>query len=99
MEQKISMVYLDERIPFPKYFTPSHLQSIVGEKYCTAGELIVLERAGDEVIVITSEEDFPCADELSKAFLKGKNVSVRVADKRELHRLLKRICNFFGYIH
>ncbi|HET6488974.1 MAG TPA: hypothetical protein VFG28_04365 [Syntrophales bacterium] len=99
MEQKISMVYLNERIPFPKYFTPSHLQSLVGEKYHTAGELIVLEKAGDEVTVITSEEDFLCVDELSKAFLKGKNVSVRVADKRDLQRFLKKIFNFFGYIH
>jgi hypothetical protein len=99
MEQEISMVYLNERIPFPRYFTPSDLRSIVGEKYCSTGDLIVLEKAGNKVTVITSEENFPCVDELSKALLQGKKISVRVTDKGELHRLLKKICNFFGFIH
>jgi hypothetical protein len=99
MEQQISMVYLNERIPFPRYFTPSDFRSIVGEKYSSDGNLIVLEKACNEVTVLTSEENSPCVDELSKALLKGKKISVRVADKQELHRLVTKICDFFGYIH
>jgi len=99
MEQEISMVYLNERMPFPRYFTPTDLKSIVGEKYSSAGELVVLEKAGDEVTVITSEEDSLCVEELRKLFLRDKKISVKVTDKGELHRLLTKICNFFGYIH
>jgi hypothetical protein len=99
MEQQISMVYLSERIPFPRYFTPSDFRSIVGEKYSSDGNLIVLEKACNEVTVVISEENSPCVEELSKAFLKGKKISVRIADKGELQRLVAKICNFFGYIH
>jgi hypothetical protein len=99
MEQEISMVYLNECRPFPRYFTPSDLRSIVGEECRPTGELIVVEKAGDEVTVITSEEDSLCVEELRKLFLRDKNVSVKVAEKGELHKLFIKICNFFGYLH
>ena len=63
-------------------------------------ELIVLEKTGNEVTVIATEENYPVwMNELSKAFLKGKKISVRVAEKRELQRLIMKIHDFFGYIH
>ncbi len=99
MEQAISVVYLNERTPFPRYLTQSDLRSIVGEEYRSNGELIVLEKAGNEVIVITSEEDSLCVEELRKMFMRNKKISVRVTDKGELHKLLKKICNFFGFMH
>jgi hypothetical protein len=99
MEQEISMVYLNERMPFPRYFTPTDLKSIVGEKCGSAGELLVLEKAGDEVTVITSEEDSLCVEELRKLFLRDKKISVKVTDKGELHQLLTKIRNFFGLTH
>ena len=99
MQQEISMVYLNESNPFPRYFTPADLRSMIGEKYRSTGDLIVLEKAGDEVTVITSEENSLCVDELSKALLKGKTVSIKVTDKQEIQRFLKKICRFFGFIH
>ena len=99
MQQAISMVYLNERMPFPRYFTPSDLRSLVGERYGADGDLIVLEKAGNEVTVITTEENSPCVDALSRALLKGKKISVRVAEERELHRLITKIHDFFGFIH
>ena len=99
MEQEISMVYLNERMPFPRYFSPTVLKSIVVEKCSSAGELLVLEKAGDEVTVITSEEDSLCVEELRKLFLRDKKISVKVTDKGELHKLLTKICNFFGFMH
>jgi hypothetical protein len=97
MQQEIAMVYLSEANPFPQYFAPSELMSIVGEKYRSAGDLIVLEKAGNEVTVIISEENSPCVEELRKALLKDKKISVKVTEKGELHRLFTRICNFFGF--
>ncbi len=99
MEQEISMVYLNERMPFPRYFTSSDLRSIVGEEYRSTGEMIVLEKADNEVIMITSEEDSNSVEELRKMFMRNKNISVRVTDKGKLHKLLKKICNFFGFLH
>lgn len=99
MQQEISMVYLNERLPFPRYFTPSDLRSLVGEGYGAAGDLIVLEKAGNEVTVITTEENSPCVDALSRELLKGKKISVRVTERRELHRLITKIHDFFGFIH
>jgi len=99
MQQGISMVYLNERVPFPRYFTPSDLRSLVGESYGAACDLIVLEKTGNEVTVITTEENSPCVDELSKALLKGKKISVRVTEKREIQRLITKIHDFFGFIH
>ena len=97
MQQQISMVYLNENVPFPRYFTPSDLRSLVGEEHCPSGELIVLEKTGNAVTVIMSEENPPCVSELRKAILKGKKVSVKVAEERELHQLFTRICRFFGF--
>lgn len=97
MQREVSMVYLNENLPFPRYFTSSDLRSLVGEEHCPAGDLIVLERAGNAVTVIMSEENTPCVSELSKAILKGKQVSVKVAEERELHQLFTKICRFFGF--
>lgn len=99
MQQEISMVYLSEGNPFPQYFTSSDLRSMVGERQGSIGDLIVLEKAGNEVTVITSEENSPCVDGLRKEFLKDKKISVKVTEKGDLHRLFTRICNFFGLIH
>jgi hypothetical protein len=99
MQQEVSMIYLDERMPFPRYFTHSDLMSLVGERYSAACDLIVLEKADNEVTVITTEENTPCVDELSKAILKGKKVTVRVTGKREIHSLITKIHDFFGFIH
>jgi hypothetical protein len=99
MQQEISMVYLNERVPFPRYFTPSDLRSLVGERYDAASDLILLEKAGNEVTVITTEENSLFVDALSKALLKGKKVSVRLTEKRELQRLIAKIHDFFGFIH
>lgn len=97
MRQDVSMVYLSEKFPFPRYFTPSDLRSLVGEEHCPAGDLIVLEKADNAVTVITSEANSPCVSELSKAILRGKNVSVKVTEERELHQLFTHICRFFGF--
>jgi hypothetical protein len=99
MEQEISMVYLNERMPFPQYFTSSDLRSLVGEEHCAAGDLIVMEKDRNEVTVITSEEDSLCVEELRKVFLKDKKISVKVTKKKELHQLFTKICDFFGLIH
>ena len=80
MQQEISMVYLNENMPFPRYFTPSDLRSLVGDEHFPTGDLIVLEKAGNTVTVITSEGNSPCVSELSKAILKGKKVSVKLAE-------------------
>ena len=97
MQQEISMVYLNENMPFPRYFTPSDLRSLVGDEHFPTGDLIVLEKAGNTVTVITSEGNSPCVSELSKAILKGKKVSVKLAEERELHQLFTRICRYFGF--
>jgi hypothetical protein len=99
MQQEISMVYLSESNPFPQYFTPSDLRLMVGKKWGSTGDFIVLEKAGNEVTVITCEENSPCVDELRKELLKDKKISVKVTEKGELHHLFTRICNFFGLIH
>ena len=45
MQQEISMVYLNERVPFPRYFTPSDLRSLLGESY---GAALRSDRAGED---------------------------------------------------
>ncbi|NPV05972.1 MAG: hypothetical protein HPY67_14730 [Syntrophaceae bacterium] len=91
------MVYLNESLPFPRFYTASELRSLVGEEHCPSGELIVLEKPGDAVTVIMGEENPPCVGELQKAILRGKQVSVKVTEERELHKLFMRICLFFGF--
>lgn len=97
MQREVSMVYLNENLPFPRYFTPSDLKALVGEEHCPSGELIVLEKTGNAVTVIMSKENPPCVSELQRTILKGKKVSVKVAEERELHRLFTRISRFFGF--
>ena len=96
MRQEGSLIYMSENMPIPRHFTASDLQSLVGEEHCPAGELIVLEKAGDAVTVIATAESAPCVAGLGRALLKGKNVSVKVADEQSLRQLFSRICQFFG---
>lgn len=97
MQQEATMVCLNERMPFPRYFTPMDLRSMIGETCFPDGDLIVLEKGGGRVTVITCEENIPCVDELGKALLRGKVVSVRLAEKQHVHRLVTEICQFFGF--
>jgi hypothetical protein len=97
MRQDASIVYLSENMPFPRYFTPSDLRSLVGEEHCPAGDIIVLEKAGNSVTVITSEGNSPCVGALSEVILRGKKISVKIAEEREIQQLFTRICNFFGF--
>ena len=96
MRQEGSLIYMSENMPFPRHFTASDLRSLVGEEHCPAGELIVVEKAGDAVTVITTVESAPCVAGLGRSLLKGKSVSVKVADEQNLRQLFSRICQFFG---
>ncbi|MBK7550277.1 MAG: hypothetical protein IPI61_00665 [Syntrophaceae bacterium] len=95
MAQDVAMVYMHEDMPCPRYFNSADLRSLVGEEHCPASDLIVLEKSDDAVIVITNQGDSPCIGELGRAILKGKKISVRVTEEKELRRLFVRICDFF----
>ncbi len=98
MQQEISMVYLSEQLPFPQYFTPADLGSMMGERFCSVRDLVVLEKGRNEITVITSEEDSSCADALGKALFNGKNITVKVTDKQEIHQFFTKVCDYFGLV-
>ena len=41
-----------------------HLQSIIGEKYCSANRIVVLEDTPFEIKLAVPEQSLPCIDEV-----------------------------------
>jgi hypothetical protein len=98
MQQDISMVYLNEHHPVPQCFTPADIGSILGDRYCSVRDLVVLEKDHNEITVITTVEDSICADELTRTLFNGKNITVKVTERQEIHQFFTKICDYFGLV-
>jgi hypothetical protein len=99
MKQKVSIVYLTEKIPFAQGFLSSDMEHVIGEQYCNKHNLIVLENSADEIKIVLAKENFFCIDELSKVLPKEKRINAMLVEKEEILKVFTRIYDFFGMNH
>ena len=99
MNQKISIAYVSDLLPLTRNLATPATVNGIGEKYCTAHNLIVLENADDRVTIALAEESLPCLDELRKVLPKSKTIEAKVVDRVEIHMLFNKIYDLFGANH
>ena len=49
MKEKVSIVYLTEKIPVAQICMLSSMQEVIGERYCSNHRLIVLDNTEEEI--------------------------------------------------
>ena len=96
MNQKISIAYVSDLLPLARNLAAPATASGIGEKYCTAHNLIVLENADDRVTIALAEDSLPCLDELRKVLPRNKTIDAKVVDRVEIHLLFNKIYDLFG---
>ena len=100
MNQKISIAYVSDLVPLTRNLaSPGTTVNGIGEKYCTAHNLIVLEDATDQITIALAEESLPCLDDLRKVLPKDKTINAKVVDRVEIHLLFNKIYDLFGANH
>jgi len=99
MNQKISIVYVSDLMPLARTLASQATADGIGEKYCAAHNLLVLENASDHITIALAEESLPCIDELRKVLPREKAINAKVVDRVEIHLLFNRIYDLFGANH
>ena len=99
MKEKVSIVYLTEKIPFAQISMLSSIHEGIGEGYCNYHGLIVLDNTEEEIKILLAKENVLCIDELMKFLPKGKRINAMLVDKEEILRLFTRIYDLFGMNH
>ena len=72
MKEKVSIVYLTEKIPFAQISMLSSIHEGIGEGYCNYHGLIVLDNTEEEIKILLAKENVLCIDELMEIPTKGK---------------------------
>ena len=67
-----------------------HLQSIIGEKYCSANRIVVLEDTPFEIKLAVPEQSLPCIDEVRKVLPRQKRIDLNLWDQLEIERVFVR---------
>ena len=96
MNQKISIAYVSDLLPLTRNLASPAKVNGLGEKYCTAHNLMVLENADDRVTIALAEDSLPCLDELRKVLPRNKTIDAKVVDRVEIHLLFNKIYDLFG---
>jgi hypothetical protein len=71
------------------------LQGILGEKYCSANRIIVLEDKPSEIKVAVPERSLPCIDEIRKVLPRQKSIHLCLGDQMEIEWVFVRGYNAY----
>ncbi|HNS54341.1 MAG: hypothetical protein KBH73_08200 [Syntrophobacterales bacterium] len=89
----IKEISLDRVVLYP------HLQGVIGEKYCTANRIIVLEDTPSEIRVAMPERSLPCVDELRKVLPRCKSIRPCLADDIDIEWVFMRGYDLYSLNH
>jgi hypothetical protein len=67
-----------------------HLQGIIGEKYCSANRIVVLEDTPCEIKVAVPERSLPCIEEIRKVLPRQKRIGLYLCDQMEIEWVFVR---------
>jgi hypothetical protein len=75
------------------------LQGIIGEKYCSANRIVVLEDTPAEIKVVVSEHSLPCIDEIRKILPRQKRINLFLGDQIEIEWVFVRGYDLYDLNH
>jgi hypothetical protein len=99
MNQRISIAYVSDLVPLTRNLVAPGTADGIGDKYCTAHNMLVLENASDQITIALAKESLPCLDEIRKVLPREKTINARVVDRVEIHLLFNKIYDLFGTNH
>ena len=76
-----------------------HLQGIIGEKYCSANRIVVLEDTPAEIKVAVSEQFLRCIDEIRKVLPRQKRIDLYLGDQIEIEWVFVRGYDLYDLNH
>ena len=68
----------------------SRLQGIIGEKYCLANRIVVLDDTPCEIKVVVPEQSLTCIDEIRKVLPRQKKIDIYLGDQLEIEWVFVR---------
>lgn len=86
-------ISLDRVVLYP------HLQGILGEKYCSANRIIVLQDTPSEIRVAMPKRSLPCVDEIRKVLPRSKSISPCLADEIDIEWVFMRGYDLYNLNH
>ena len=88
-----------KEIPLRSFAIRPLLQSILGEKYCSANRIIVLEDTPSEIRVAVPEYSLPCIDEIRKVLPRQKKIDLYLGDQMEIEWVFVRGYDLYDLNH
>jgi hypothetical protein len=99
MNQKLSIMYVSDLLPLTRNMSSSDRLNVIGEKYCNAHNMVVLEDSPDQITIALAKESLICLDELRKVLPREKKINAKIVEKEEILRLFRKIYDLFDVNH
>jgi len=99
MNQTVSVAYVSNLVPLAANLPSVDREKVIGEKYCYAHNLVILEDSPDQMTIALAKESLPCLDEMRKVLPREKTINAKVVDKEEIRKLFMKIYDLFGTNH
>jgi hypothetical protein len=77
----------------------SHLQRVIGEKYCSANRIVVLGDTPSEIKVAVPEHSLTCIDEIRKVLPRQKRIDLYIGDQLEIEWVFVRGYDLYDLNH
>jgi hypothetical protein len=88
-----------KEIPLRDFAIRPLLQSILGEKYCSANRIVVLEDSPSEIKVAVPEPSLACIDEIRKVLPRQKRIDFYLGDQMEIEWVFVRGYDLYDFNH
>jgi hypothetical protein len=88
-----------KEIPLRDFAIRPLLQGILGEKYCSANRIVVLDDTPSVIKVAVPEHSLPCIDEIRKVLPREKKIDLYLGDQMEIEWVFVRGYDLYDLNH
>jgi len=99
MPERIDRTENMKEIPLRGFVIRPLLQSILGEKYCSANRIVVLEDTPSAFKMAVPEHSLPCIDEIRKVLPRQKKNDLYLGDQMEIEWVFVRGYDLYDLNH
>jgi hypothetical protein len=99
MTERIDSADNMKEIPLRGVVLRPFLQSVLGEKYCSANRIVVLEDSPSEIRVAVPERSLACIDEIRKVLPRQKRIDLYLGDQIEIEWVFVRGYDLYDLNH
>jgi MshEN domain len=99
MNQSLSIAYVSNLVPLTRNLTSSDRVNVIGEKYCNAHNMVVLEDSSDQITIALAKESLLCLDELRKVLPREKKINAKIVEREQILKLFRTIYDLFDMNH